>query len=157
MDVVGELRHGSRPARLRQPHDRLGRRVVGASPKTAGVCALLAQWWRRWHAGRNPSPAMLRALVVNGAEPIASGGPVPNQLQGWGRLSLRELLDPEVARLALDQADLLVGPGTPGSGRCGWRIPGARSRSPSRGRIRRVRWAPGRRRRTPWSTGWRCG
>ncbi|MGW1136283.1 S8 family serine peptidase [Streptomyces zhihengii] len=83
----------------------------GASPKTAGACALLAQWWRRWHAGRNPSPAMLRALVVNGAEPISSGGPVPNQLQGWGRLSLRELLDPEVARLALDQADLLVGPG----------------------------------------------
>ncbi|SEQ94301.1 Subtilase family protein [Lentzea xinjiangensis] len=83
----------------------------GASPKTAGACALLAQWWRRWHGGVNPSPAMLRALVVNGAEPIDAGGPIPNSQQGWGRLSLRDLLDPAVARIALDQADLLTGQG----------------------------------------------
>lgn len=83
----------------------------GASPKTAGACALLAQWWRRWHAGADPSPAMLRALVVNGAEPVTTGGPIPNNVQGWGRLSLRELLNPGVARVALDQNDLLVRPG----------------------------------------------
>lgn len=83
----------------------------GASPKTAGACALLANWWRRWHGGANPSPAMLQALVVNGAEPIDTGGPAPNNVQGWGRLSLRELLDPAVARIALDQADLLTGAG----------------------------------------------
>jgi hypothetical protein len=80
----------------------------GASPKTAGACALLAQWWRRWHGGADPSPAMLRALVVNGAEPITTGGPIPNNVQGWGRLSLRELLDPDVARIALDQGDVLT-------------------------------------------------
>jgi hypothetical protein len=83
----------------------------GASPKTAGACALLAQWWRRWHAGADPSPAMLRALVVNGAEPVTTGGPIPNNVQGWGRLSLRELLDPGVARVALDQKDVLTRPG----------------------------------------------
>ncbi|MFE4823856.1 S8 family serine peptidase [Streptomyces sp. NPDC056704] len=83
----------------------------GASPKTAGACALLAQWWRRWHSGTDPSPAMLRALVVNGAEPMTTGGPAPNNVQGWGRLSLRELLDPDVARIALDQHDLLTAPG----------------------------------------------
>lgn len=82
----------------------------GASPKTAGACALLAQWWRRWHNGANPSPAMLRALLVNGAEPIDTGGPVPNNIQGWGRLSLRAILDPDVSRLLVDQTDLLTVP-----------------------------------------------
>lgn len=82
----------------------------GASPKTAGACALLAQWWRRWHDGVDPSPAMLRALLVNGAEPIHTGGPVPNNLQGWGRLSLRAILDPRVSRILVDQTELLTAP-----------------------------------------------
>lgn len=34
----------------------------GASPKTAGACALLVQWWRQNNAGQTPSPAMLRLI-----------------------------------------------------------------------------------------------
>jgi hypothetical protein len=82
----------------------------GASPKTAGACALLTDWWRRGHGGDSPSPAMLRALIVNGAEPIDTGGPVPNPRQGWGRLNVQNILDPSIARILVDQAGVLSHP-----------------------------------------------
>jgi hypothetical protein len=75
----------------------------GASPKTAGACALLTQWWRRFHQGATPSPAMLKALVVNGAEPMQSGGAIPNPIQGWGRLNLENIFNPALERIYVDQ------------------------------------------------------
>ncbi|MGH7129288.1 MAG: S8 family serine peptidase, partial [Planctomycetaceae bacterium] len=63
-----------------------------ASPHVAGACALLIQWWRVRTGGRDPSPALLKALLINGAEDLA-GGPdgaggnlanIPNNDQGWG-------------------------------------------------------------------------
>jgi Mg-chelatase subunit ChlD len=44
-----------------------------ACPHVAGGCAVLTQWWRNRTGGKNPSPAMLKALVVNGAEDLAGG------------------------------------------------------------------------------------
>lgn len=44
-----------------------------ASPQVAGACAILTEWWRNRTGGRNPSPAMLKALVINGAEDLAGG------------------------------------------------------------------------------------
>jgi subtilisin family serine protease len=44
-----------------------------ATPHVAGVCALLTEWWRNRTGGRNPSPALLKALLVNGAEDLAGG------------------------------------------------------------------------------------
>lgn len=44
-----------------------------AAPAVAGACALLIQWWRQGHNGKNPSPALLKALLVNGAEDLAGG------------------------------------------------------------------------------------
>ncbi len=82
----------------------------GASPKTAGACALLTQWWRHNNAGQIPSPAMLRALVVNGAEPILTGGAIPNNRQGWGRLNVQNIVDPSVSRVCVDQATFLASP-----------------------------------------------
>ena len=83
----------------------------GASPKTAGACALLIQWWRRHNAGQEPSPAMLRALIVNGAQPMGSGGPVPNPREGWGRLNLDNILAPQTQRVLADQETLLAARG----------------------------------------------
>lgn len=80
-----------------------------ASPHVAGMCALLIEWWRDRTGGRSPSPAMLKALIVNGAVDCA-GGPVgntgavlaaiPNSQQGWGRANLRNvvLAAPDVPR-----------------------------------------------------------
>lgn len=82
----------------------------GASALTAGACALLIQWWRR-SAGSEPSPALLRAMIVNGAVDMRDGGPIPNPRQGWGRLNLRNVLSPKVRRAWLDQTVLLTAPG----------------------------------------------
>jgi N-acetyl-anhydromuramyl-L-alanine amidase AmpD len=82
----------------------------GACPKTAGACALLTQWWRRNNNGQSPSPAMLRALIVNGAEPILTGGPIPNNRQGWGRLNIQNIVDPSISRILEDQKSFLSQP-----------------------------------------------
>ncbi|MDZ7962157.1 MAG: S8 family serine peptidase [Aulosira sp. DedQUE10] len=79
----------------------------GASPKTAGACALLIQWWQQHNGGKEPSPAMLRALVVNGAEALASGGFIPNKIQGWGRLNLNNILAEDVEHTYSDQTVML--------------------------------------------------
>jgi subtilisin family serine protease len=80
----------------------------GASPKTAGACALLTHWWRNHNNGALPSPAMLRALVVNGAEPIDAGGTIPNMVQGWGRLNVDNIVRDDVHRTFIDQSILLT-------------------------------------------------
>jgi subtilisin family serine protease len=71
-----------------------------ASPHVAGTCALLIEWWRNRTNGKNPSSALLKALLINGAEDLV-GGPdgaggnltnIPNNSQGWGRVSLENIL-----------------------------------------------------------------
>lgn len=79
----------------------------GASPKTAGACALIVDWWRQNIGGNDPSPALLRAAVVNGATDTGFGGPIPNNRQGWGRLNLGNVLDEFVHKTYLDQSILL--------------------------------------------------
>ena len=76
-----------------------------AAPHVSGACALLIEWWRDRTNGKDPSQAMLKALLINGAIDIA-GGPsgrtdgtgaaiplanIPNNDQGWGRISLQNM------------------------------------------------------------------
>lgn len=69
-----------------------------AAPHVSGACALIIQW-RQAQTGTRPSPALLKALLVNSAEdcsggPDGRGGfvkPIPNNIQGWGRVSLANL------------------------------------------------------------------
>jgi hypothetical protein len=44
-----------------------------AAPLVAGACALITEWWRKRTGGKTPSPAMLKALLVNSAENLAGG------------------------------------------------------------------------------------
>lgn len=71
-----------------------------ASPHVTGLCALLIEWWRNRANGKDPSPALVKALLVNGAEDLV-GGPdgnggvltnIPNNNQGWGRVSLENVV-----------------------------------------------------------------
>ncbi len=72
-----------------------------AAPHVSGLCALLIEWWHNRTGGKNPSPALLKALLINGAEDLA-GGPdgdsgailtnIPNNVQGWGRVSLENMV-----------------------------------------------------------------
>ncbi|MBK8692063.1 MAG: S8 family serine peptidase [Deltaproteobacteria bacterium] len=69
-----------------------------AAPHVSGLCALYVQWWRERTGGVDPSPAMLKALLISGAVDCAGGvagppthstiEPIPNRYQGWGRASL---------------------------------------------------------------------
>ena len=67
-----------------------------ATPQTAGGAALLVQWWQRF-ASAVPSPAMVKALLVNSSRDMQSGNTpdaIPNRHEGWGRWNLGNLLEP---------------------------------------------------------------
>ena len=91
-----------------------------AGPHVAGAAAVAVQWYRQLHGGATPSPALVKAMLINsaddmstavipdtgdflGGEPDPSGegivvgdtGPVPNNDEGWGRLNLVNLIDSE--------------------------------------------------------------
>lgn len=78
-----------------------GRGTSFAAPHVAGVCALLIEWWRTTRqTAQAPSPAMLKALIVNGAEDCVGGtrsgvafGHAPDAIQGWGRVHIRNIVE----------------------------------------------------------------
>jgi hypothetical protein len=78
-----------------------------ATAVAAGAAALLVQWFRR-EAGADPSPALLRAMLVNGAVDLGDEGPIPNRRQGWGRISLENIVRPGLARAYVDQGEILT-------------------------------------------------
>ena len=78
-----------------------------AAPHVSGSLAVITEWWRKNHGGRNPSPAMSKALLVNAAVDLDDEEPVPNFSEGWGRVDLGRVLEPGVAMMYLDQARVL--------------------------------------------------
>jgi subtilisin family serine protease len=76
-----------------------------ASPQVAGAVAIVTEWWRKGF-GATPSPAMVRALLVNGARDMGTAD-VPNSNEGWGRVDLRRTLDPATPRVLADQTVVL--------------------------------------------------
>jgi Mg-chelatase subunit ChlD len=44
-----------------------------SAPNVTGAIAVLIDWWRDRTGGATPSPAMLKALLINGAEDLAGG------------------------------------------------------------------------------------
>ena len=74
-----------------------------ASGLVSGACALIIEWWLKKVSKnkKRPSPAMMKAILINGAEDIG-GGPdgnggivphIPNNIQGWGRISLADIIN----------------------------------------------------------------
>jgi subtilisin-like proprotein convertase family protein len=74
-----------------------------AAPEVTGFAALIRNWFRRTQGGgtTNPTPAMIKAIMVNTAVDQVGGNDgaagtnanIPTQIQGWGRVSLKNLLD----------------------------------------------------------------
>ena len=77
-----------------------------AAPHVTGASALVHQWWKREHGGL-PSPAMVKALLVNSATDIGPAD-IPNNNEGWGRVNLGELFAPAPSRY-VDQASVFHG------------------------------------------------
>ena len=81
-----------------------------ASPHAAGTVVLLTQWWRGFHAGANPSPAMAKALLVNGAVDMGAAD-IPNAGEGWGRVDATNIITPAAPAEYWDQTRLFAATG----------------------------------------------
>lgn len=84
-----------------------------AGPHVAGGVAVAVQWYREQHGGATPTPALVKAMLINSAEDMSTAvipdgeedsedgivvgdtGPVPNNDEGWGRMNLVNLIDSE--------------------------------------------------------------
>lgn len=77
-----------------------------AAPQVSGALAVLAQWWRTNNGGATFSPAMAKALLINGAVDMPSND-VPNNNEGWGRIHLARTASSAVPRHFIDQSIVL--------------------------------------------------
>ncbi len=81
-----------------------------AAPQVAGAAALFTQWWKMGNAGANPSPAMVKAALLNGATEMTgstTAAAIPNGTEGWGRVNLRRVLNTGIATQYIDQTTTL--------------------------------------------------
>ncbi|MBX3725669.1 MAG: S8 family serine peptidase, partial [Xanthomonadales bacterium] len=84
-----------------------------AAPHVSGTAVLLTQWWRSFNGNANPSPAMIKALLVNGARDLTGvAAAIPNPNEGWGRIDLPGSMGLDfTASEYLDQTQVLTSVG----------------------------------------------
>jgi hypothetical protein len=84
-----------------------------ASPHVSGAAALITQWFQADpQLGYRPSPALVKAILISGADDLQGGkdadgkllGHRPDSKQGWGRVNLERAIRPALHTLYLDQA-----------------------------------------------------
>ncbi len=67
-----------------------------SGPSAAGAAAVFVQYYQRTHTNAVPSPALVKAALINSAEQLdlANGGPspIPNNDEGWGRITLTNII-----------------------------------------------------------------
>jgi subtilisin family serine protease len=67
-----------------------------SGPHAAGAAAVFVQYYQSTHTNAVPSPALVKAALINSADELdeANGGPgpVPNNDEGWGRITLTNLI-----------------------------------------------------------------
>ncbi len=86
-----------------------------ASPHVTGSAALFVEYYRRHFAGAEPSPALIKAAFLPVAIDLfgnldADGGILGHRVdskQGWGRMDLGAVVDPDAPVLYYDQETLL--------------------------------------------------
>ena len=86
-----------------------------AGPQVSGAAAVFVQYYREMHDGQTPSPALVKAALINSAvdmdnslsRPEGGTSYVPNMDEGWGRVDLTELIGSERTFDFTDQTSLL--------------------------------------------------
>jgi subtilisin family serine protease len=67
-----------------------------AGPHAAGAAAVFVQYYQSTHTNAVPSPALVKAALINSADELdeANGGPgpAPNNDEGWGRITLTNII-----------------------------------------------------------------
>ena len=82
-----------------------------AGPHASGAAAVFVQFYRQSHTNATPSPALVKAALINTAGDMDDSfgtGPVPNNDEGWGRIDLTPLFDSSIGFDFLDQTVLLT-------------------------------------------------
>ena len=85
-----------------------------AAPQVAGAAALFTQFWKQTHSGVNPSPALVKAALINGAvdvNGVSTGAARPNGYEGWGRVNLKNVLNTGAAVTYINETDSINGTG----------------------------------------------
>ena len=77
-----------------------------ACPHVSGAAALISYWWQA-NFGSIPSPAMVKALLINGAVDIGTPD-IPNNNEGWGRINLDNVINNGESMIYRDQQDLFT-------------------------------------------------
>jgi len=67
-----------------------------SGPHAAGAAAVFVQYYKSLHTNAVPSPALVKAALINSADQMdeANGGPgpIPNNDEGWGRINLANII-----------------------------------------------------------------
>jgi len=77
-----------------------------AGPHASGAAAVFVQYYREQHANETPSPALVKAALINSAYDMDDSfgtGPVPNMDEGWGLLDLTPIFDSTLSYQFFDQ------------------------------------------------------
>jgi hypothetical protein len=81
-----------------------------AAPHVTGSVAVLTEWWQTANPGIVPSPAMIKALLMNDSVDMGTAD-IPNSNEGWGRINLGDVTDPLVPAIYADQATVFASTG----------------------------------------------
>jgi hypothetical protein len=82
-----------------------------AGPHVSGAAAVFVQYYRQSFGGAKPSPALVKAALINSAVDLDDSlgtAPVPNNDEGWGRVDLTELIGSPRNYEFIDQTTLLT-------------------------------------------------
>lgn len=83
-----------------------------AGPQVSGAAAVFVQYWRTTHNGTTPSPALVKAALINSAtdcnDGLTTSEAVPNNDEGWGRVNLPALIGSPRNYDFTDQSTLLT-------------------------------------------------
>jgi hypothetical protein len=75
-------------------------------PQISGSAACVVEWWQANNNGTKPSPAMVKAVLINTATDMGIPD-IPNGNEGWGRVFLPDLFAPKATMEFHDQDTLL--------------------------------------------------
>lgn len=82
-----------------------------AGPHASGAAAVFLQYYRLTHTNQTPSPALVKAVLINCAvnmDDTIETEPAPNNDEGWGRIDLTQIIGADRRYDYVDQSARLI-------------------------------------------------
>lgn len=112
--TFGKIPAGPAPGSTPDPNHVYSSGTSHAAPQISGVAALFTQFWKNGHLGVNPSPAMVKAAVINTGQNLTGTGAanaLPNGDEGWGRVNMKLMFNTGTTLSYFDQLSQLTSVG----------------------------------------------